>query len=287
MHSASNVSIEPIDAVDGSGEVRAVATDLDGTLLRSDGTLSDRTRSAVLGVEDLGLRVVIATGRPPRWIAPIVEQFGERGLVVCANGAAVYDPERHELVRRTELSPDVLVELVDELLDAFPHAVMGVEQGFDFAADVTIRGLPSPGGDGWNVPGLQIGPIRDFLGVGALKLIVRLPGAAPGIAQAVASVVGVRGAVTHSVDETFLEISHPQVHKAAAVESLLIDSGIAAGDVVAFGDMPNDLELLRWAGRGVAVANAHPSLLGVADEVTASNDDDGVAMVLERLLLGH
>jgi hydroxymethylpyrimidine pyrophosphatase-like HAD family hydrolase len=90
--------------------------------------------------------------------------------------------------------------------------------------------------------------------------------------------------VTHSIDESFLEVSHPSVHKAAAVERLLVDSGIVAAEVVAFGDMPNDLELIRWAGLGVAVANAHAVLLAAADEVTASNDDDGVAIVIERVL---
>jgi hydroxymethylpyrimidine pyrophosphatase-like HAD family hydrolase len=90
--------------------------------------------------------------------------------------------------------------------------------------------------------------------------------------------------VTHSIDESFLEVSHPSVHKAATVEALLADSGIAAVEVVAFGDMPNDLELIRWAGLGVAVANAHPALRAAADEVTASNDDDGVALVIERVL---
>ena len=73
---------------------RAIATDLDGTLLGSDGRVSARTRAAVLADEDRGMDVVIATGRPPRWIAPIVEQLGDRGLVLCANGAAVYDPAR-------------------------------------------------------------------------------------------------------------------------------------------------------------------------------------------------
>ena len=82
----------------------AIATDLDGTLLGSDGRISERTRRAVGASEDSGMRVVIATGRPPRWIAPIVDQLGERGLVVCANGAAVYDPAAHELVERTELA---------------------------------------------------------------------------------------------------------------------------------------------------------------------------------------
>jgi Cof subfamily protein (haloacid dehalogenase superfamily) len=264
---------------------RAIATDLDGTLLGSDGRVSARTRDAVLAAEDRGMDVVIATGRPPRWIAPIVEQLGERGLVVCANGAAVYDPARHELVRRTELSPETLESVVDDLQDAFPEAVLGLEQGFDFAIDEAIRDLEVRARDGWNLEGLRIGPIREFLDQPALKLIVRLPPpATPGTAEAVQSVIGDRGLVTHSVDEAFLEVSHPLVHKAVAVEALLVERGTEAADVVAFGDMPNDLELIRWAGLGVAVANAHPLLRDAADEVTASNDDDGVAMVIERLL---
>lgn len=264
---------------------RAIATDLDGTLLGSDGRISERTRVAVLGAEDAGLAVVIATGRPPRWIAPIVDQLGDRGLVVCANGAAVYDPSRHELVRRTELTPEVLVEVVDDLAEAFPQAIFGVEQGFDFAIDEAIRDTTVEVRGSWNLDGLQIGPIRSYLDRPALKLIVRLPPpAAAGTADAVQSVIGARGLVTHSVDESFLEVSHPRVHKAAAVEELLVDSGIVAHEVVAFGDMPNDLELIRWAGLGVAVANAHPVLREAADEVTASNDDDGVALVIERVL---
>ena len=118
---------------------RAIATDLDGTLLGSDGRVSARTRAAVLTAEDRGLQVVIATGRPPRWIPPIVEQLGERGLVVCANGAAVYDPAAHELVHRTELEPEVLGSIVDDVTEAFPQAVIGLEQGFDFAIDEAIR----------------------------------------------------------------------------------------------------------------------------------------------------
>jgi HAD superfamily hydrolase (TIGR01484 family) len=264
---------------------RAIATDLDGTLLRSDLRISARTRDAVLAAEDAGMVVVIATGRPPRWIAPVVEQLGDRGLVVCANGAAVYDPARHELVRTTELSPEVLVELADDLGESFPEAILGVEQGFDFAIDEAIRDSPVAVRGSWNLDGLRIGPIRSFLDRPALKLIVRLPPpAADGTADAVQAVIGERGLVTHSIDESFLEVSHPSVHKAAAVEQLLVDSGIVAAEVVAFGDMPNDLELIRWAGLGVAVANADPALRAAADEVTASNDDDGVALVIERVL---
>ncbi|MFN7149586.1 MAG: Cof-type HAD-IIB family hydrolase [Microthrixaceae bacterium] len=265
--------------------LRAVASDLDGTLLRSDRTISQRTRAAVAAAEDAGVVVVIATGRPPRWIAPIVEQLGDRGLVVCANGAAVYDSARHEIVRSTPLAADVAAELVVELAAAFPDAVMGVEQGFDFAIDESIRTSAPDLVASWNLQDLRIGPILSFLDRPVLKLIVRLPPpAAPGTADAVQAVVGARALVTHSVDESFLELSHPDVHKAVAVERLLLDGGVAASEVVAFGDMPNDLELIRWAGWGVAVANADPRVLEHADEVTASNDDDGVALVLERLL---
>jgi Cof subfamily protein (haloacid dehalogenase superfamily) len=264
---------------------RAIATDLDGTLLRSDRTISARTRDAVHAAEAAGALVVIATGRPPRWIAPIVEVLGERGLVVCANGAAVYDPARHELVARTDLSPSVVLSIVDDLTEHLPEAVLGVEQGFEFAVDESIRTSGSELLGSWRLDGLRVGPIRDFLDEPVLKLIVRLPAElADGAAARVQSLVGDRALVTHSISESFLELSHPSVHKAVAVERLLEASGVAPEQVVAFGDMPNDIELLRWAGLGVAVANADPRVKEVADEVTASNDDDGVALVIERLL---
>jgi Cof subfamily protein (haloacid dehalogenase superfamily) len=267
--------------------IRAIATDLDGTLLRTDKSVSDRTREAVHAAEDAGLLVVIATGRPPRWIPPVIELLGDRGLVVCANGATVYDPARHELVARTELDVDVTATIIDDLEDAFPQAVLGLEQGFDFAVDESITETDAVLVRTLVADGLRVGPIRSFLDQPVVKLIVRLPESTPpGIAEAVQSVVGERGLVTHSTSETFLEISHPSVHKAATVERLLEESGIAAAEVAAFGDMPNDLELIRWAGLGVAVANASPVLKAAADEVTASNDEDGVAMVIERLLTG-
>ncbi|MDQ3462786.1 MAG: HAD family hydrolase, partial [Actinomycetota bacterium] len=266
---------------------RAIATDLDGTLLRSDKTVSVRTREAVHAAEDAGLLVVIATGRPPRWIPPVVEELGERGLVVCANGASVYDPARHELVSRTELAPEVVHEVIGDIAASFPDAVFGVEQGFDFAVDeaiardirarfqgdatTTVSGAELLGS--WRPEGLRVGPVRSFLDRPVTKLVVRLPIPAPeGTADRVSDLVGGRATVTHSTSEAFLEISHPSVHKASAVERLLEESGIAPAEVAAFGDMPNDLELIRWAGLGVAVANAHPRLLEAADEVTASND---------------
>jgi hydroxymethylpyrimidine pyrophosphatase-like HAD family hydrolase len=264
---------------------RAIATDLDGTLLRSDQSVSPRTREAIQAAEDAGMLVVIATGRPPRWIAPVVEQLGDRGLVVCANGASVYDPARHELVHRIDLDPLVARSIVDDLESGLPEAVLGVEQGFDFGVDQRYGDL---GVDILDlIPDIRVAPIRSFLDEPVTKLIVRLPHPAPpGTAARVQAIVGSRALVTHSTHESFLELSDPRVHKAHTVELLLEEHGHTSADVVAFGDMPNDLELIRWAALGVAMANAHPDLLAAADLVTTTNDDDGVARVIEQLLAG-
>ena len=153
---------------------RAIATDLDGTLLREDKTISPRTVEAIHAAEDAGILVVIATGRPPRWIPPIVEQLGERGLVVCANGASIYDPERHELVEQIELRPDVMRSLVHDLRTRFPEAIFGVEQGFDFAIEQVIppRGVELKWSAGEQH---RVGPIETFLDRPAVKLTIRLP----------------------------------------------------------------------------------------------------------------
>ena len=89
--------------------------------------------------------------------------------------------------------------------------------------------------------------------------------------------------VTHS-GAPFVEVSAAGMHKAVGLARLCQDLGIEASEVVAFGDMPNDIPMLSWAGLGVAVANADPDVLAIADEVTASHMDDGVAVVVERIL---
>ena len=103
--------------------------------------------------------------------------MGERGLVVCANGASVYDPARHELVERTDLAPAVVRELIDEIAEVHPDALFGLEQGFEFSVDSVIRDRPDDfkAMTSWQLPGIRIGPIRDFLDEDVTKLIVRLP----------------------------------------------------------------------------------------------------------------
>jgi len=263
--------------------VRLFASDLDGTLLRSDGSVSDRTRAALAAVEASGRTLVLVTGRPPRWMAPVVEATGHTGLALCANGAVVYDLARERVVREHLIDPEVGTKVVAAIRAALPDVSFAVERSGS-------RGLGreeayalgyAPRGD------VLVGAVDELLAEPVAKLLARSPDRDPDEMLArVREVVGDLVEVTHSSTSGLMEISASGVSKAVALSRLARELGVAADEVVAFGDMPNDLPMLGWAGHAVAVANAHPDVLAAADEVTASNDDDGVALVIQRLLPG-
>ena len=255
-----------------------MATDLDGTVVRSDGTISDRTRTALAAVEEAGAVLVLVTGRPPRWMPPIVEATGHRGVAVCANGALVYDLHTSTVIRHDLLSASALAEIVAALRRDLPGITFAVERhDTGFAHEPSYR----PRWDGADPKAIR--PLEELLADDVVKLLARHDdmGADELLATAHAS-VGELATLTHSSTDGLLEISAAGVSKATGLASLAAEHGISAAQVVAFGDMPNDLPMLAWAGRGIAVANAHPEVLAAADEVTASNDADGVAAVLSR-----
>ena len=117
----------------------------------------------------------------------------------------------------------------------------------------------------------------------AVKLLIRDPRlSSDAMVAALTPVIGDQADLTFSYSRGLVEVSPPGVTKATGLAEVAQRHGVAAADVVAFGDMPNDLEMLRWAGHGVAMGNAHPALREVADEVTAANGEAGLALVLER-----
>jgi hydroxymethylpyrimidine pyrophosphatase-like HAD family hydrolase len=266
--------------MDGAG-VRLVASDLDGTLLRPDETVSERTRRAVAAARDAGITVVLVSGRPVRSMGPLAERVGVGGIAICANGAIVWDLDSGTMLDWSPLAADLAVRLVHDLRRAIPGALFAVELegGFGREAGWTDGLRPAPAG-ALEADALQLitGPVT--------KLLVRHPtlpfeevtGRARRVVgdDAVATWAGLR----------LVEISAAGVTKAFALGRLCRRLGIDAVEVVAVGDMPNDLAMLDWAGTGVAVANATPEVLAAADEVTAANTDDGVALLLERILAG-
>ncbi|MDQ3827211.1 MAG: Cof-type HAD-IIB family hydrolase [Actinomycetota bacterium] len=264
---------------------RLVASDVDGTLLSPTDEISARTRAAVHRVVAAGVPFVLVTGRPPRWIPPIVEQLGHAGLAVCANGAVHYDAAIDRVKRSVTLDPLQLQDVADVVATALPDAKLAVElpaerarsNGADqFLAEPGYT-HPWPGADSETAP-------RDLiLGRPAIKLLIRQEHASSEtMAAAVRDLLGAALHVTYSTGYGLIEVSAPGVTKGTGLARLAGELGIASADVLAIGDMPNDLPMLQWAGHGVAMANGHPTVLEAADEITAGNSEDGLALILER-----
>lgn len=256
---------------------RLVASDLDGTLVRSDGTVASRTVEVLARVENAGVPFVMVTGRPPRWMAEVSRRTGHRGLAVCANGALVYDLHTERVVESSLLPEDAAAAVVGALREALPDITFAVERP-DLGFGHEVAYVPS-----WEPAEDQPLPVEQLLSGGVVKLLARHRGlSSDALLAAAREAVGDRATLTHSSNDGLLEVSAVGISKASGLAALARQHGVDAADVVAFGDMPNDLPMLGWAGHAVAVANAHPEVLRAADEVTSSNDEDGVAEVLER-----
>lgn len=257
--------------------MRLAAVDLDGTLLRSDGTISPRTRSAAQRAADAGIEVVLVTARGPRTVWGLAEELGCRGEAICSNGAIVLDLAARRIRKLRAIKTEVALDLVRMLRERLPGILFAVEREA-FAHE--------PGFAAWNFTppaGTRVASAEELLEEPPTKLILRHQHHEVDAIAAVARELAGRRASVSVSGEWVVEISPAGVNKAAALAELCDELGIARDDVVAFGDHLNDLPMLAWAGRGVTVANAHPDVVDVADEVTASNDEDGVALVLERL----
>ncbi len=262
-----------------------IATDVDGTLLDDDEKVSPRTRAAVHAAVDAGVHFVLATGRPPRWVAPVVDGLGLAPMAVCANGAVIYDPAADRIVSARTLSIDALAELADIAARVIPGSGLAVERVGSSAHDAaTPQFVSSPGYEhAWLNPDNTEVSLDDLLSAPAVKLLIRKSGASSAeMAAELAKHITVEGDITYSTNNGLIEVMPSGISKASGIRELAGPLGLVAGDVVTFGDMPNDVPMLRWAGHGVAMGNAHPEAVSAADEVTSRNSDDGVARVLER-----
>ncbi|MUL46578.1 HAD family hydrolase [Mycobacterium sp. CBMA293] len=262
-----------------------IASDVDGTLLDSGERVTARTRAAVQAAVAGGAQFVLATGRPPRWIPPVVDALGLAPMAVCANGAVIYDAAADRVVSAHTLDPDALRELAEVATRVIPGVGLAVERAGRTAFDESIpQFASSPGYEhAWHNPDNTEVSLEDMLSVPAVKLLIRMSGAhSADLAAALAPHVGLAGDLTYSTNNGLIEVVPLGISKATGVAEVIRPLGITADDVVAFGDMPNDIPMLTWAGLGVAMGNAHGETLAAADEVTASNNEDGVARVLER-----
>ena len=259
---------------------RLLATDLDGTLLRRDGSISARTQHALKQARAAGIELVMVTGRPARHVAKIQGVAALGGSVICVNGALIYDLDRELVVREERLSAAIARELVTGLRLRLPGICFAVEVGLEYGWE------PSYGLQSKRTEPARL-PIVDALLLcehGVNKLIARHPQFSPEDLLGHSQDLFVARAQASYSGAPFLEISAAQVSKASALAAYCEERNIEQNRVLSFGDMPNDLPMLEWAGYSVAMANAHPSVLAAVHEVTRSNEEDGVAVVVERLL---
>ncbi len=260
---------------------RVVASDLDGTLLRSDGSLSPRTAAAWQAVEEAGILTVLVTARPPRWLDSLGALVGSHGVALCGNGAFVYDVARREVVAARGFARGDLLPVVADLRAAVPDITFAAERA---SGPWVEPGYPDPhrenAAERW-----ARAPIEEIDDEPVGKLIALAPGLPPEVLRArVAEVVGDRGVLAYSGAVAIAEVNPPGVTKAAALSAWCAARGVGAPEVWAFGDMPNDIPMLAWSGRSYAMASGHPDARAAASHTCPPNDEDGVAQVLERLL---
>ncbi|RKW70312.1 HAD family hydrolase [Galactobacter caseinivorans] len=262
--------------------MRLIATDLDGTIVRADGSVSPRTAAAFAAAREAGVEVLLVTGRPTRWLVGLRPALGRLGTAICSNGAVVFDDDAQRVIEATVLDVGLLVQARERVLQLAPDAV--------FAAE-TVQGLHLEPGflpSAEHREGVPEAPFdaEALAAEGVVKLLARRTrGTCGEFDELVRPELEQLVAVTHSAPGVpMIEMAALGVDKAVTLARHAERLGINAADVVAFGDMPNDVGMLRWAGTGFAVGRDQPAVRAVADRVIGTVEEDSVALAVETLL---
>jgi 5-amino-6-(5-phospho-D-ribitylamino)uracil phosphatase len=274
---------------------RMVAIDLDGTLLRLDGTMGERTRLALQAAVRQGIRVVICTGRRFRTTLPILGELQLAVPVIVHGGQLIKDAGTYETLHHNYLSKDFSLEAVKFLKAHGVTPIVYVDlftQGIDLYLDNERDGHP------FHLKYLAHNrPHCHFVGdvtrvfcpqtihVGALADRPSLERVNERLERAFGS--SIRHLIMNNTNDegAFLEIMSPGSSKWRALSRLIDMEGLSSEQVICIGDEVNDLEMIGHAGLGVAMGNAVPAVKAVADYITRSNEEDGVAYVVEQFLL--
>jgi len=260
---------------------RLIALDLDGTTIHHDGTMSAAVRDAVREVAESGVHVVIATGRAIVAAMPLVAHLElEHGFAVFSNGAVTVEldpdePHGYRILETVTFDPAPALEM---LRGTWPDAVFAVEElgiGFKVSAPFPQDELEGE---------VRVVPWDELAGSPATRVTFRSPTGTAEDFVALVERIGLHG-VSYAVGFTaWLDINPEGVSKASALEQVRRRLGVEPDQTTAVGDQRNDIEMLRWAARGVAMGNAPDEVKAVADEVTLDVDQDGLLPVLKSLL---
>ncbi|MER6322695.1 HAD family hydrolase [Streptomyces coelicoflavus] len=257
-----------------------VATDLDGTLLRGDDTVSERSLAALARVAGAGARHLVVTGRPAPRVRPLLDRLGCQGLAVCGQGAQVYDAGAHRMLWSVTLDRELAETALGKIEAEVGQVHAAVDQDGVDGLTLIEPGylMPHP-----TLPAVRVERREELWATPISKVLLRHPDLTDDeLAATARAVVGSLATVTMSGPGT-VELQPCGITKATGLALAAEHLGLRRERTIAFGDMPNDIPMFQWAAHGVAMAGAHPELKAVADEVTTTNEDDGVAVVLERI----
>lgn len=280
-------SAQPPDRPGRSSQpIRLVAIDVDGTLLRSDKQLTRRNGQVIRKARDRGVKVVLASARPPRSLRSIYQALELDTLTINYNGALIYDPQRARQVRHQPLPLETAQKVIAQARKLDPKVVVSLEVLDKWYTDFVDQSLPTE--TSLHFMPDYVGPLEAILRTPVTKLMLLAPPERlAGITQRIREQFA--GQVMLAIsDAHLLQVNHPEVDKGRSLEYIAGHYGVSRAQVMAIGDAPNDLGMLRWAGMGVAMGNAWDSVRHIARVVVASNDQDGVAEAIERYVLdGH
>ncbi|MDO5617870.1 HAD hydrolase family protein [Kocuria sp.] len=264
-----------------------MASDLDGTLIGEDFRFRPRSLRALAALEEAGVPVVFVTGRPSRWLHPLSEQVSPVvstvGTVICANGAMVYDLAADRVLSANTFAGHIALRVAQRLRQAIP--------GVYFSAETLGGVVAEPGWIPTDRTGLEdvtVGAIDTVLRPEdqVVKFLAKRDEHDPhSFVERVREHADQHLSVTHSVPSSpMAEMSRLGLSKAETLKSVCADLGVRSSEVMAFGDMTNDLEMLTWARYGFALASGDPRVVAAIERTAPPFEDDGVAQVIEQFL---
>lgn len=263
---------------------KLIATDLDGTFLSPDETVSAENSAAVLEAQESGVTVLFATGRPIRWLEVVKGLPGAHPTVIASNGAALYDAAADEMIDRICIETESALDAVERIRTVVDDVRFAFESGTRFGHEPNYTTWEPSGG---NDPDIFSGPLETIVHEDLVKILVQSPSMhSDELLTQVDAVIKGQLSATHSTSRGYglVEVSARGVDKGAMLARVCQRMGIDPADVVAFGDMPNDVSMLGWVGQPYVVANAHPALLELGYPTVPSNRESGVGRTIRRLL---
>lgn len=274
--------------------IKLFATDLDGTLLRPDHSVSDFTRKTIQRAVDAGIKVVFATGRPTRWLPPVIEETLHADLIIAANGSLIIDAKNREVSDIWQIDRDIAKEVTQLLRARVPGALFAVEVLLDGEAKWShLEGYRREPGFEERLrdpKSTSYKPIEEWLSYPEpiVKILLRVVNPSLHVDEQIslieeelANLVEVTTTGSH---DFLIEMSPHGINKGSTLAKLAVEMGLSATEVAAVGDMPNDLSMLEWVGRSATISGGHPAAAAIADQVIPKPTEDGVAYWLSEIL---